>query len=315
MPNINRRLFMQAALAASGSTLFSTSQVLANHPESKPQPTIGAFSKSFQDWHIEKVCQEFKKIGLHGIDLTVRKGGHIKPEDVATELPKAVQAAQANKLKILFLTTGITEPDQHAQKILATASKLGITRIKLGYFRYREFGTLQQQLDRTRQQIAKIAKLAKPYGVLPCVHIHSGSVLPSHGTQLFQIIESFSPDEVGAYVDPYHMAKEGGGDGWRQGLDLLAPWVALCSVKNCLWKPTHRDKKGQQLWKTVTIPLADGLCPLTEFVALLQKIGFNGPYSLHSEYKGGGSFQSLSTEECLAQTAEDLAYFRTLFDS
>ena len=51
---------------------------------------------------------------------------------------------------------------------------------------------------------------------------------------------------------------------------------------------------------------------LPEFVALLKKLGYQGICSLHSEYKGKHSFKDLSTEECLRQTAEDLAYFTKL---
>jgi sugar phosphate isomerase/epimerase len=128
---------------------------------------------------------------------------------------------------------------------------------------------------------------------------------------LFQLIESFSPQEVGAYVDPLHMTLEGGRDGWRQGLDLLAPWIALCSVKNFDWVKADRDKRGQQHWRTRTVPIADGICPLPEFIATLKTTGYTGPYSLHSEYKGSHSFRRLDTDGCIRQTAVDLKYFRT----
>jgi sugar phosphate isomerase/epimerase len=157
-----------------------------------------------------------------------------------------------------------------------------------------------------------VAKIAVKHKVLPCVHIHSGDTIPSHGTQLFELIRDFRPDEVGAYVDPMHMSLEGGVDGWRQGLDLVAPWAALCSLKNFAWEPAGRDKHGQAKWRVRKMPLADGFAPLPEFLSALRSTGFSGIYSLHSEYKGVGSFRDLSTDECLAQTAADLKYFRTL---
>lgn len=273
---------------------------------------VGAFTKSFQDWAIPAVCARFQDIGLDGLDLTVRPGGHIDPKDVAETLPRAHRAAKEAGLEILFLTTAITEPDRDAERILSTAADLGISRIKMGYYRYRGFGALRQRMDEVRRRIERVAKLAGRYGVLPCVHIHSGPYVPSHGTMLYELLRDVPPDRVGAYVDPLHMTLEGGGDGWRQGLDLLAPWIALCSVKNFAWEAGDRDRHGQLRWHTETVPVADGVCPLPEFVATLKETGFAGPYSLHSEYKGGHSFKDLSTQECLKQTERDLQFFRKL---
>jgi len=284
----------------------------AELPASTPGPKIGGFTKSFQDRRIPEVCRMLQQIGLYGLDLTVRPEGHIEPEQVATELPKAVAAANEAGVEILFLTTAITDADDTAERLLAVAGEQGIRRVKLGYYRYQAFGTLAAQLAEIRKRLAEVAKLAAKHGVLPCVHVHSGTFIPSHGTQLYELLRDFSPQEVGAYLDTGHMALEGGGDGWRQGIDLLAPWIALVAVKNFSLETAGRDAHGQQLWHTKTVPVADGICPLPRFIAALKTLGYGGIYSLHSEYKGSHSFRELSTDECLQQTAVDLKYLRTL---
>eukprot|EP00913_Durusdinium_trenchii_P035302 g33032.t1 len=269
---------------------------------------IGAFTKSFQDRPIPEVCRIFKKIGLDGLDLTVRPGGHIEPKNVTAELPRAAEAAKNAGTRLLFLTTGITDADDDAERVLAAAAKAGVRRVKLGYYRYRKFGTLSKQIDAVRKRLAGVIELAGKHGVRPCVHIHSGSFLPSHGTQLYQLIHDYKPTDVGAYVDPLHMTLEGGRDGWRQGLDLLAPWIALCSIKNFDWVKSKRDRHGQLRWKTRTVPVADGICPLPDFFATLRQTGYRGPYSLHSEYKSSHSFRRLDTDGCIEQTARDLKF-------
>jgi len=251
-------------------------------------------------------------MGIDGLDLTVRPGGHIEPKDVAVELPLAAKAARKAGIDIIQLTTSITADDRQARRILTTAAEVGVRRIKLGYFRYREFGTLGKQVIATRKQIGQVVRLASRYRVLPCIHVHSGPFIPSGGPMAYELIRDFAPSEVGAYVDPLHMTLEGGRDGWRQGLDLLAPWIALCSVKNFAWERTTRDRKGQMRWRTLTVPPADGVCPLPDFVSALKKLGYVGPYSLHSEYKSTHSFKRLDTDGCLRQTAIDLKYFRSL---
>lgn len=274
---------------------------------------FAAFTKSFQDRSIAEVCDIFHGLGLDGLDLTVRPGGHIEPAEVEAKLPQAVDAARERGLKIFFLTTGITDSDAAAEKVIATAAKLGIDRIKLGYYPYRPIGTLPKQIDEVRKQLSKVVALASHYQVLPCVHIHSGAFIPSHGTLLYELIKDFPPGQIGAYVDPLHMTAEGGIEGWRQGLDLLAPWISLVAVKNFAWEQGHRDPVGQMRWTTKAVPLADGVAPLPDFVAVLKKLGYDGVYSLHSEYKGGHSFQNLDTEGCIKQTAKDLEFFKKLF--
>ena len=271
------------------------------------------FTKSFQHWPIPVVCHRFKEIGLDGLDLTVRPKGHIEPKDAAEQLPLAAKAALEAGVEIGMLTTMITEPNAEAEKLLATASKLGIHKIKLGYYRYKPFGTLAKQIDEIRRQLAAVAKLAAKYDVLPCVHTHCNDFIPSHGTQLYMLLKDFAPSQVGAYADMLHMSLEGGGDGWRQGLDLVAPWLAIVAVKNYDYQPAQRDKRGQMRWKHHVVPVADGISPIPEFVACLRKLGYDGMYSMHSEYEGSASFRDLSPEECLQQTAADLKYFRALF--
>ncbi len=273
---------------------------------------FATFTKSFQDWPIPVVCHRFREIGLDGLDLTVRRKGHLEPENVAEELPLAVKAAQEAGVEILLLTTDITDPTPQAEKTLATAAQLGITRFKLGYYRYTEFGTIQKQLDDARRRITAVAEMARKYSILPCVHTHSGTFLPSHGTQLYQLIRDIPPREVGAYVDMLHMALEGGADGWRQGLDLLTPWLALVAVKNFAWQAGEREPSGMLRWHHRVVPVADGISPIPGFVSMLKQANFDGVFSLHSEYKGKHSFEDLDTEQCLTQTVADLKFLKQL---
>lgn len=274
---------------------------------------VACFTKSFQDWPLAQTCREFARLGLDGLDLTVRKGGLIDPADVDSGLPKAIETAHQHGLKVLLITSDITDADQRAETVLSAAAKYGIDRIKLGYYVYKPFGTLAKQMDDVRRRLDAISKLARRFDVLPCVHIHSGNDIPSHGTMLYQLIKDMPPERIGAYVDPLHMTLEGGGSGWLQGLDLLAPWIKLVAIKNFDWHKTQKDKFGQQRWATSMVPLDEGVAPLPDFIATLRKIGYDGTYSLHSEYKGKHSFRDLNTQECLDQTAKDFAFFKRLF--
>lgn len=271
------------------------------------------FTDNLSDLAIDDCCREVKIAGFEGLDITMRPGGHVPPEQAEMKLSAARQAADAAGIAIPMASTAVTSAESpHAEDVFAAAAHYGVRRLKLGYWGYQPFGKIQEQLDATRRQLASVVALGKKYHVLPCVHIHSGNVLSNNGPITYLLLKDFAPDEVGAYVDPMHMTAEGGVEGWRIGLDLLAPWVALVGVKNFRWRETERDAHGQLRFRTEYVPLADGQAPLPDFFACLRQIGYDGVVSLHSEYKGGGSFRRLDTPELLQQSTEDLRYLKTV---
>ena len=271
------------------------------------------FTDNLADLTIPQACRAAKGAGFDGLDLTLRPGGHVKPEEAEMGLAGALRAADAEGVSIPMVTTAITDTGSpHAEAIFAAAAHYGARRIKLGYWEYRPFGTLAAQVDEARRKLEGLIKLGEKYRVLPCVHCHSGRYLTANGQMLYLVLKDLKPAEAGAYVDPMHMTMEGSLAGWELGLDLVAPWIALVGIKNFRWVAADRDGSGQQRYRWEYTPIADGQAPLPEFMARLKELRYDGIVSLHSEYKGGSSFRKLSTEELLRQSAEDLAYLKKI---
>lgn len=307
--SLGRRDFMRlAALSGVAASSISACETFGTETPSETKDVFCAFTESFQDWPIEKVCQKFKAAGLDGLDLTVRPGGHIDPKDAKAKLGPAMAAAKKHGVEISMLSTAITDADAVGETILGTCGELGIPRIKLGYYRIARFGKLLAEIDDTRRRLEGVAKLARKHGVLPCVHIHSGEMIPASGPVAYLLLRDISPEEVGAYVDPMHMTVEGGIGGWRQSLDLLAPWIAISSLKNCMWQPQPRDDRGQIPWRVKKCPLADGVAPIPDYLQALRDLDYRGLYTLHSEYCDRNSWKQLTIDQCLDQTIVDFAY-------
>ena len=130
---------------------------------------------------------------------------------------------------------------------------------------------------------------------------------------IWTLLRDRNPEHVAAYFDPGHAAVEGGLGGWRQALELLGPRIRLVAVKDFDWKSEPGRPKA--VWRSRQVPLKDGLVPWPEFFEALAALRYDGPVSLHSEYKGSHSWRDLSTEALLAQTAEDLAFVKGLIKS
>jgi sugar phosphate isomerase/epimerase len=269
------------------------------------------FSKHLAPLSIEQAGEAVRELGLDGIDLTVRPGGHVLPEVVASELPRAVAALLAQGVAVPMITTGIVSASQpEATPTFAAAAEAGVRWLKLGYWPYRPFGALREQLDLAKRELDGIERPAEQHGVCACIHTHSGNYLSATTAGMHHLLDGRNPERIGAYLDPGHMTVEGGLGGWRQGLDLLQRSIRLIAVKDFGWTREERAPGEKPHWRPQLVPLEEGIVPWPEVFACLGQIGFDGVVSLHSEYQGSHSWRDLSLPELLDQTRRDLAYLR-----
>ncbi len=248
------------------------------------------------------------EMGFRGADLTVRRGGYVLPEEVGKKLPEAIEILKSKELSVPMITTDVTDANEScAKEIFKTASECGVKFIKLGYWKYEGFGRIKEQIKRIRNNVLKgIYKLSEEYGVTAAVHTHSGNYMSADPAVLWMLLRDYDPNYVCAYIDPGHMAVEGGSSGWRIGMDLLQEHIKTVAVKDFAWFREVDEKTGQKRWRVRTVPLGDGLVPWSEVFSYLHKIGFDGPISVHSEYN------QLNFEELIRQTKEDLKYLKDI---
>ena len=107
-------------LGAAGAGLLAAGQVpLAHAAAGKLKVCI--FSKHLQFVKGEALARTAAEIGFDGIDITVRKGGHVEPDRVRQELPGLVQTIRTNNLEVPMITADIVDATTpFAEDILAT---------------------------------------------------------------------------------------------------------------------------------------------------------------------------------------------------
>lgn len=268
------------------------------------------FSKMLQEFSVAEAGDVIKDIGLDGLDLTVRPGGHVLPENVETDLPRAVETLRGKGLSVPMITTGLeSAEDPAAEATFRTAAACGIPALKLGYWQVREFGTMRAKIAEAKQALVGINALAEKHGVSANIHSHSGDFLSAFAPVVWMLIEPYDPRCIGAYPDLAHIGLEGGRAGWKQALDILGDRINIVGVKNSGLFPTQ-DEAGNTRWQGRVVPVWEGLTPFPEAFGYLKQLGFDGPCTFHSEYKGGFSFRDLSTDELIEQTRKDVEYVR-----
>ncbi len=253
------------------------------------------FSKHLQELNFERLGEVVAEMGFDGVDLTVRGGGHIEPEKAKTQLPIAAKTLQKFNLSSTMITTNFTDAGEpFANEVFSVAAECGVRFIKLGYWRYRDFGSSKQMVKVAKKSLEGIAKLAGRYSVCAVVHTHSGNFLTASPFVLSELLNGFDPQLVAAYVDAGHIFVEGGLMGWQQGMEALVGKIRVVACKDFAWV-----KEGQK-WNAKVVPIGEGIVRWREFFSCLRSMGFDGPISVHSEYSGW------TTEQVIAQTRKDL---------
>ena len=140
---MDRREFLQIGATALAATTLAPSALaqLAAAPTVK-KLKVDAYSRHLQ-WlrTADEVAEATVEMGYDGVDITVRPyPGHVDPEKVATDLPPFVNSIRKHGLQVVTITSPITDADSpNAEKILGTASQLGLTHYWWGTFRYEPY--------------------------------------------------------------------------------------------------------------------------------------------------------------------------------
>ncbi len=303
------------------------------------------FSKRFEHLSLEEMAATIAGLGLDGFELAVRgaghalpeaaagTAGHVTPDRVRADLPRAVAVCRAHGLEIGWIATDITSAaSPHAREVIAVASECGIRQFKLGYHHYDGFGHLRRQLDEMRRDLESIERLCLEYGIQAGVHVHAGYCLSAEAMQAERVVADFEPNALGIYADLGHMGLEGAYGGWVQSLDLVSERLIMLSLKNVgLFPYTGQDDAGRRShvrpgldgtraepsagvvsWESKFVPLKEGITPYREAFQYLKQIGYDSFASFHTEYQGAWSWRELSYAELVAQLQEDVAYVREI---
>jgi hypothetical protein len=117
--NISRKQFIRSAAITAAALPFGLSSLSADESIKEPLPlaanpanaadklSISIFSKHLHWLNYKDMASLTAQLGYDGIDLTVRKDGHVLPENVTRDLPKAVEAIRNAGLEVYTITTDI----------------------------------------------------------------------------------------------------------------------------------------------------------------------------------------------------------------
>jgi len=293
---LTRREFLATVPA---TAVFATA---AAKPGAPFAGTLCLFSKHLPEMDCRRLGRAVHGGGFGGIDLTVRRGGHVPPDRAAAELPAAAQAIRGAGLALPMITTELlSASDANAVPILATAGKLGISFFKPGYYKY-GFVDVRRELDTAGVELRSLAELGKQHGIQVGYHNHAG-YLGAPVWDTARILDALDARWAGYYFDICHATTEGGDAGWKIALLLAAPRIKMVAIKDFYWEKTSKG------WKARMCPLGEGMVDWKGYWNILAASGFAGPVSLHLEYDISGRGSTLE-DNTLAAAERDLAFLK-----
>jgi sugar phosphate isomerase/epimerase len=248
-------------------------------PWKTPLPALGAF---------------VHRLGFDGVELPVRPGYQVEPNNVRKGLPDAAKILGDCGVKI----ASVAGPADEAT--IATCAECGIPVIRVmagigpeGYMTsearlQREYDALVPVLDR--------------YGVTLGVQNHCDQFV-SNAMGLRHLIEKYDRRHIAAVWDAAH----NGLNGEEPELAIDIVWSLLCMVnlKNAYWQRANGPEAEVAQWRPYWTLGRHGLASWPRVVAELKRRGYKGVVCLPAEYTDEPAVDRL--------IAEDIAFAKSLF--
>jgi sugar phosphate isomerase/epimerase len=290
-PSPTRRTFVAqlatAAVALPLGTSLASAQAAKSEKKKAParalrKPAglgpIHVFSKPLQFLSYADAAAMIAEAGFEGIDYTVRPAGHVLPEKVEDDLPRAVEAAKKAGLKVELITTAIVSAqDPFTERILRTAAKLGVKGYRFGNFSYDDRLGVWGSLQKLKTTLRELAALNQSLGLHGDIQNHAGARVGGPIWDLYEILRDIDPRWAGVQYDIRHAVVEGA-QSWPLALKLVAPWIRSLDIKDFKWE--QQPGRG-----TVdNVPLGEGIVPFPAYFDLVAQLEIKAPISVHFEY-------------------------------
>ncbi|NND08198.1 MAG: sugar phosphate isomerase/epimerase [Saprospiraceae bacterium] len=274
---------------------------------------VNIFSKHLQFLDYKQMAEVAAEMGFDGIDLTVRPKGHVEPERVEEELPRAVAAIKDAGIRADMMVSRITDADTEVhRRVIKTAAAEGIRYYRMGYLSFHEDRSIPASLEAYHEAMIRLAEFNKSTGISGAYQNHAGMRVGAEMWDLYHLMKDIDPDLLGIQYDVRHAMVEGG-TSWQNGLRLIEDQVTSIVLKDYLWKQID----GQ--WKVVNVPLGEGMVDWPSYFKLLKQKQIHVPVTIHYEYDLGGvehgahELHGMTQDEVLSKMKKDLELAKKLW--
>jgi sugar phosphate isomerase/epimerase len=236
------------------------------------------------------------RLGFTGIELPVRPGYPVDPENAPHELPRAVRLLASFGVQVRSIASTPTAAT------IAACAEAGVPILRV-MAPIGPDGYLASEA-RTQREYDALLPLLDQHGVTLGVQNHNGSFV-CNAAGLRRLVEKYDPRQVCAVWDCAHTALNG--EAPELALDLVWSHLGMVNFKNAFWRRTNGPEAEAATWQVYWTSGRQGLAEWARVAAELRRRQYRGVICLTAEYTDVAATDRL--------IVEDLAYARQLFQS
>jgi len=258
-----------------------------------------SFSLFTKPWKtpLPELAQFTAGLGFDGIELPVRPGYPVSPENAPRDLPVAARVMADHGLKIF----SIAPPGGPVgESLIAACAEAGVPVIRVmapigadGYLA--SVARLQREYD-------GLLPLLERYGAQLGVQNHVGRMV-CNAMGLRHLIGQYDPRRIAAVWDAAHNALSG--EEPELALDIIWSHLCMVNLKNAFWRraggPESEDVRWRPWWTTGP----QGLASWPRVAAELKRRDYRGVVCLTAEYSDEAAVSRL--------IAQDIGFAKALF--
>lgn len=248
-------------------------------------------------WTLDETFDRLGEYGYDGVELRCRYNpddqnaepsywGHhlsnVSPDNIVDKADQIRAAAHRSGVSVVALAPNFTfEQTDIITKLFKGALAIDSDKpplIRIGAPRHDRDKPYLPQFLEARVGFARLAELAREYGVKVIYEIHTGTVAVS-ASRAVELLRDLDPKHVGAIFDVPNMIRVGIED-TRMGLELLGPYLAHCHIGNGIPIATERDADGKKQWTWTFADLREGVADIPQIISDLKLVGYQGAVSL-----------------------------------
>lgn len=244
---------------------------------------ICIFSKQLQWLNYKDMANAVAEMGYDGIDLTVRADGHVLPERVEEDLPKAVDAAKKAGIEIMMISTDITNAcDTKTDRVLKTAAALGIRHYRTNGLNYQKSLDIPDNIEKIKKDFKGLSEINEKYGVRSDYLNHSEEGFGASIWDLWLTLKDLNPEYIGSQYDIKH-ATIAGAHSWPIGFKLIHKYIRTMVIRDFKWE------KINNRWEIKPVAIGQGMVDFEKYFKLVKEFGISGPISVMCDYDLGGA--------------------------